>query len=120
MIIFSIAEQLEMANEEIVEVFECNICGEDFKTVKGFDQNYKLVHDEKAPKETELNKCEFCESTFKHARNVAQHIAVMHKKVTNAKCEKCNKIFFNARTLKTHTINAHIQNQKRLDVKFVL
>ena len=36
-----------MGDGKIIEVFECNICTEDFKSVEKFDDPYKSAHIEK-------------------------------------------------------------------------
>ncbi|XP_004531649.1 zinc finger protein 665 [Ceratitis capitata] len=76
--------------------FKCLKCN------KVFTNNYSVVrHHKHVHMDTRSYKCKYCLASFKHANNLAYHIA-KHTGIRNFKCNLCTKSFIYKNELTVH------------------
>lgn len=79
----------------------CSICGKNYQSKSALLYHVNSVHSFK------LLKCEFCDKSFKHQRNLAAH--KLRHGIKSKKCPYCSRAFYTASELGYHINGMHIQ-----------
>lgn len=98
------------------EKFQCDKCGQEYKTKYALQVHDKRVHSDK-PQELEFNlKCDHCSYKTHLRENLKRHLKLNHDPTFQRPvCPQCNKVLMTQRSMRDHMLT-HADTEFACDV----